>query len=146
MKSKLKEWLNRYLIAELISIAFAMIAAFFIDILLHNPIVTALAATWMSNVGFYGAIVFKDIKAKKKLHGKITLQIYFKTLIGLIVEFGPAEYLDTVLIRPIALYIFPLLLGSLTWGIFIGIMAANITYYLPVIISYEMKKKYLKKL
>ena len=144
MKPKIKEWLNRYLIAELISIVFAMLSAFLADILLHNPIVTALAATWMSNVGFYGTIVYKDIKAKKKLHGKITLQIYIKTFIGLIVEFGPAEYLDTVLIRPIALYIFPILFGSLSWGIFIGIMAANITYYLPVILSYEMKKKYLK--
>ncbi|HIH42090.1 TPA: hypothetical protein HA246_00420 [Candidatus Woesearchaeota archaeon] len=144
MKSKLKEWLNRYLVAELISISFALIAAFLADILLHNPLITALAATWMSNVGFYGIIVFKDIKAKKKLHGKVSLQNYIKTLIGLIVEFGPAEYLDSFLIRPFILYIFPILLGSLSWGIFIGIMVANITYYLPVIISYEMKKKYLK--
>ncbi len=146
MNSKIKEWLNRYLIAELISIAFAMLSALLADIIFHNSIITALAATWMSNVGFYGIMVSKDIKAKKKLHGKVTLRIYLKTLIGLVVEFGPAEYLDTFVIRPIILYVFPIIFGNLALGIFLGTMVANITYYLPVIISYELKKKYLKKL
>lgn len=146
MKSKLKEWLNRYLIAELISILFAMLSAYFADMILHNPLVTALAATWMSNVGFYGAIVYRDIKAKKKLHGKVTLRIYLKTFIGMSVEFGPAEYLDTFVVRPFILYLFPIIFGNLALGIFLGIMAANITYYVPVIVSYEMKKKYLKRL
>ena len=143
MKSKIKEWLERYLAAELISILFAVFSAYLANIFWHNSIITALAATWASNIGFYGWIVYKDIKVKRKLHGKITMQIYFKTFIGLILEFGPAEYFDSFLVRPFMLYIFPAILGNLSAGIFVGIMVSNITYYLPVIISYEMKKMYL---
>ncbi|MCI0688045.1 MAG: hypothetical protein L0Y54_12520 [Sporichthyaceae bacterium] len=39
---------------------------------------------------------------------------------GLVLEFGPAEVLDTVLIRPAAMYLGPILVGSPPAGVVTG--------------------------
>lgn len=60
------------------------------------------------------------------------------------VEFGTAEYLDSFIVRPFAMYFFPKLLNNITLGLIAGKFAADGIFYIPTILSFELRKKYLK--
>ena len=55
-----------------------------------------------------------------------------------VVEFGPAEIVDTVLIRPAAMFLASLATGNVIVGVLIGKVAADIVFYGLAITSYEV--------
>ena len=59
------------------------------------------------------------------------------------VEFGPAEAIDSVTIRPIALYLGPLVVGNTAVGFVLGSIVADIAFYAMTIFSYERFTKLL---
>lgn len=64
---------------------------------------------------------------------------------NIVLEFGPAEYLDSFFVRPLYLSAFPYFIDNYTLAIFLGSIAANITYYIPTIVAYEVRKKVTKE-
>lgn len=140
MKSKIKSWLKRYLVAEIFAIFGALIGGISINIISRNAIFTAFGATWGENIGYYGIILFNDLK---KHRSKFTHIVLLKTLRNLILEFGPAEYLDSFVVRPFTMYFFPGILNNLTLGLIVGKLSADIIFYIPTIVSYELRKKIL---
>lgn len=144
IKNKLKEWLKRYTLAELMGIIFALIFSHLSLFLFGNFILSGFVGTWADNLGFYGTIVYKDLQGKKKQDQKLSLGDYFKQLRNMMVEFGPAEYLDSLVIRPFYLSFLPYLLSNYSLAIFTGTVLADITYFIPTIISYEFRKKVFK--
>jgi hypothetical protein len=146
---KLKSWIKRYLPAEVAGTITAITCATIVYIITKNEIITALAGTWGENIGFYGVMITRDIASAKRLHKskrkRYTVTSFFKTLRDIILEFGPAELLDTLLVRPTMMYLFPKLLNNIQLGVFAGKIAADIIFYLPTIISYELQQIYRKK-
>lgn len=59
------------------------------------------------------------------------------TIRSIAVEFGPAEAIDSIVIRPIALYLGPFLLGNVALGWVVGSIVADIAFYVMAIFSYE---------
>ena len=55
-----------------------------------------------------------------------------------VVEFGPAEIIDTALIRPAAMFLGSLATGNVIIGVLIGKVAADIVFYGLAITSYEV--------
>ena len=53
------------------------------------------------------------------------------------VEFGPAEAIDSITIRPIALYLGPLVVGNTAVGFVLASIVADIAFYVMAIFSYE---------
>ena len=106
------------------------------------------AATWAGNISYFGTILIQDIfeaKAQLKSVGKqYTTETFYKNVRALFVEFGIAEVFDTFLIRPTLLYYIPLWLGNLSLGVVVAKFTADISFYLPAIISYELSKKKLR--
>jgi len=49
------------------------------------------------------------------------------------------------IIRPFAMYIFPKITHNLYLGLIIGKLTADITFYIPTIIAFELKNKFLVK-
>ena len=96
------------------------------------------------NIGYYGQILYTDIKARKEKDEKITLIGLLKVLRNTVIEFGPGEYLDSFIIRPAAMYFFPRVTGSVVLGLFLGKISADVTFYLPTIFAYEFRKKRFK--
>ncbi len=137
----MKEWLNRYAIAEIISVVFAIIFSYLSQVLFGNFIVSGIIGTWSSNLGFYGTIVYRDIRG---IGRKFKIKDFFILLRNMIIEFGPAEYLDSLLIRPFYLSFFPFIISNYSFAIFIGTMLADVTYFIPTIISYEFRRKIFK--
>jgi hypothetical protein len=61
----------------------------------------------------------------------------FRALRSIAIEFGPAEVIDSVLIRPVALYAGPYLVGNVALGWVLGSLIADIGFYVMAIFSYE---------
>ncbi|HAU99407.1 MAG: hypothetical protein UX04_C0006G0034 [Microgenomates group bacterium GW2011_GWF2_45_18] len=58
--------------------------------------------------------------------------------------FGFAEYLDSFVIRPSAMYFFSTWTGNVALGLVLGKLIADVTFYVPTIFFYELRKKYIK--
>ncbi len=146
MRRKLNEWFNRYALAEFVGLIFALIFSSISMLLFGNIVLSAFVATWAENFGFYGIIVYRDLNQRKKLKNGKKLEIadYAKQLRNAVMEFGPAEYIDSFAIRPFLLSVLPLLIPNYALAILVGSLLANITYYIPTIASYELRKKTFK--
>lgn len=138
---KILEWLKRYLPAELMSIIGAIAGGSIVHFLTENPVLTALGGTWGENVGYYGEFLYQEFKTRSA-KDNISLRMFFAIARDMVLEFGFAEYLDSFLIRPTAMYFFTQSTGSVVYGLFLGKISADVTFYIPTIISYELKKKY----
>ncbi len=62
----------------------------------------------------------------------------------MVMEFGPAEYLDSFVIRPFFLAVLPSIIQNYSAAIFIGTLLADFIFYVPTIVSYEFRKKVFK--
>lgn len=144
MRLKLVEWLRRYLPAELVAFVSGLIGGLGMHYLFGNPVLTALGGTWGENIGFYGEILFSDLRARKKRDEHITFVGSLKVLRNAIVEFGTAEYLDSFFIRPVAMYVSIQLTNNVWLGLILGKLIADVTFYIPTLAGYELRKKYLK--
>jgi hypothetical protein len=148
MKEKLIEWIRRYGLAEIISLISTLVSSWLTFEYTKSNITTAFVATWIGNIGYFGTILIQDIllaiKQLHKVEKKYSLETFYKNIRALFVEFGIAELFDSIFIRPALLYYFPILIGNRTLGVIIAKFAADITFYVPTIISYELSKKKLR--
>jgi len=142
MFSKIKEWLLRYIPAEIFAIIGVFVGGELANFFFHNQALTAICGTLGENIGFYGKILYKDIKARRKKDENITFIGLLKVLRDTIFEFGIAEYLDLI-IRPSSMYFFQRVIGNATLGLIVGKFTADVTFYTPAIIFYELRKKFL---
>jgi hypothetical protein len=149
MKLKILEWIKRYGLAEIISLSLTVLASWLTFEFTKSNISTALAGTWAGNVGYFGTILIQDIllaiKQLEQIGKKYSIDTFYKNARALFVEFGIAEIFDTFLIRPTLLYYFPIWLDNLALGVVVAKFAADITFYVPAIISYELSKNKLRK-
>jgi len=149
LKHKLAEWLKRYLPAEVLSTLVTLLAAWLAHKQGGSVLAVALISTWSGNITYFGYILIADIlrsvAAVKKAGEKYTLASATVNLRSLVIEFGLAEALDSLLIRPLVMYYVPYMLSDFNTGIIVAKLSADVIFYIPAIIGYEMNKKYLKK-
>ena len=144
MKAKIKTWSKRYLLAEIAAVFGALTGGIITNVIFNNSILSALGATWGENTGYYGTIVFRDLIGRKTEQKKINFITLLKITRNIVLEFGPAEFFDSFFIRPFAMYFFPKLLNNFALGLLAGKFAADFVFYIPTIISYELRTKFLK--
>ncbi len=148
MKQKIKEWIKRYLPAEIISIIATLVSSLLAFNLSQNHLTTALVGTWAGNIGYFGTILLTDVITTKKFLALKGIPYSFKTfsknMRALFVEFGIAELIDSLFIRPTLMYYLPIWVNDISLGVIIAKFAADITFYVPAIISYELSKKKLR--
>lgn len=144
VKRKVKEWLKRYLPAEIVGTITALVAASLTHFFYSNLIVVAYVGSLGEAIGFYSTVFTQGVIAitkKNNALNKVFSVSDFTKMIGtVILEFGPAGILDGLVLRPFFMYIFPSILKNFTVGILVGKLAGDVTFYLLVIISYEIKK------
>ncbi len=136
MKIKIREWFYRYSIPLLLATLSSIVSASIIKSITGNNILAGVGATWIDNITFYGYVYLKDVKRKN-----FTLTNFIKQIRNMIIEFGPAEYLDTFLVRPFFLSVVPYFINNYQLAILLGSLLAEITYFIPVITFYELRKK-----
>ncbi|UOG73763.1 hypothetical protein MTX78_16755 [Hymenobacter tibetensis] len=148
MKQKIREWLRRYLPAELLSMAATLVGAWVALHATHSHLNAALAGTWAGNVAYFGYLLGQDVhQARQACHAHqrpYTRRTFGRNVRALAVEFGPAEVVDSLLIRPTLMYYLPRWTGSFGGGILLAKLLADVTFYVPAIVSYELSKKRLR--
>jgi hypothetical protein len=65
------------------------------------------------------------------------------TVQAMLLEFGPAELVDSLLARPLLMYLLAGLLANLTAGIAAGKLAADVVFYAITISAYELRQRHL---
>ncbi len=147
MKNKIKSWIKRYLPAEIFGTLCAIIFPTAVSFLTENILVIALVGTWGENVGFYGAMIFQEVRDSKRKHRKLNKPYSFisfsKNIRNILLEFGVAEAVDSLLIRPAIMFFTVSNIDNLQLGIFTGKIIADAIFYAPAIICYELRKKHL---
>ncbi|MCC2547135.1 hypothetical protein LJY25_11815 [Hymenobacter sp. BT175] len=145
MKPLILEWLRRYLPAELLSAAATLAGALLAFRSTHSGVAAALAATWAGNVVYFGYLLLLDARLayrqRRALGRPYTVKTFARNVRALAVEFGLAELADSFLIRPALMYYLPRWLGSLAGGILLAKLLADISFYIPAIVGYELSKK-----
>jgi hypothetical protein len=148
--SKTKEWVRRYLPAEVIATVTALLSAGGMYSATDSYPLAAIAGTIGENVGYYGYfVVIEWIRHHKnhRHHGVVrrTILVFSKTVRDMLIEFGPAELLDSLLVRPFCMFVAPQIIGGpYVLGIFVGKVAADLVFYSIAIVGYEAKKRWLK--
>jgi hypothetical protein len=130
-------WLRRYLPAEALGVAALLLGALTTLAVTGNVLLAALAGGWLEALAYYGVLIVRALWSCER----ITPRLALTTLRNLVLEFGPAELLDSVLVRPAALA------GGLAFapnpvlGVLAGKLAADMVFYLPTILSFEALRR-----
>jgi hypothetical protein len=121
-------WIVRYLPAEIVGTAAMVIAGIAVTALTDNAALIAVAALLGEIVGFY-VVLAVTIYAEQTHVAATWRTAVGRTSMLLIAEFGVAELLDTLLIRPVALMLGVWLLGDPMWGLLAGKVVADVIFY-----------------
>ena len=143
-KSRVRTWIKRYGPSEVAGIAMALGGSWLLQWATGSVIAAAYGASIGEGLGFYGSLVIREMiqeayhaGARRAPYGASEMM---RTWRGLLLEFGPAELLDSGLMRPLAMGVGTGLLG---WGlgIVVGKVLADVVFYLPVIWVYERRRR-----
>jgi hypothetical protein len=147
-ENKLREWIRRYLpceiagtIAELGGAAIAYQAT-------GSLAAAAIIATIGASAGYYSAAYVTAVRWS--YHGsnrqRWPARVLMSNLLALrsvVVEFGPAELIDSIAVRPIAFYVGPQIFDNTLAGWIFAKLISDLAFYLIAIVSYEQFKPLL---
>jgi pSer/pThr/pTyr-binding forkhead associated (FHA) protein len=143
-QGRVRRWLKRYGPSEVAGIGTALGASWLVQQATGSVVAAAYGAALGEGLGFYGSLVIREMiqeayfaGARRAPYGVSEMMRSWR---GLLLEFGPAELLDTGLIRPLAMALCTTVMG---WGlgIVVGKLLADVAFYLPVIWVYERRRR-----
>ena len=130
MAKTLLRWVKRYGAAEILGTVGVYAGFFLAEQFEHITWISAYAGAMGENVGFYGAVIFQRMRAKENLW-------------LVLAEFGPAEILDSLILRPLTLFVGAESLGP-GLGLLVGKLAGDFVFYIPVIATHELMQRFKK--
>jgi ornithine decarboxylase len=147
MRHGIRFWLMRYLPSELAGTALSLLTAWIAYRLSGSLVVAALAGTVGENVGFYGVAVGRSIRDQWRFEralGATRPRASVRTALWLsLLEFGPAEIVDTFCVRPLLLWAGPVLLGNPLLGWLVGKLSADVVFYAVAAMGYLASRRFL---
>ena len=107
----------------------------------------AWVAYGSNSIGYGSTMIWRDYRAAVRaahMNGRpANVRDAGHVAAGLLSEFGPATILDTFVLRPLAMGIGMHALGPQR-GLVAGKLAADLVFYLPVILMYERRKRRMR--
>ncbi|GFG55733.1 hypothetical protein CQY20_08190 [Mycolicibacterium agri] len=142
VRGKVVEWVRRYLPNELAGWVGELGGATVTYWLTGSYAAAVAVATVGASVGYYATAYVNGVRwsyqAQPQRKWPIRLlRANAPTVRSIAVEFGPAEAIDSIIIRPAALYAGPFVLGSTAVGWVVGSIVADVAFYVMAIFSYE---------
>lgn len=132
-------WLARYLVPEILGTVAALLAAWGSYELTGSLAVAAIAGTVAETIGYYAVIVVRTVRGHASTVGP--LGTLWRSIRSLAAEFGPAELVDTLLVRPTLLWAIPLAMGATPLAWLVGKIASDVVFYAITITSFELAKR-----
>ena len=152
-------WLRRYLPAEIAGTTAALLGLTMALQAEQSMATTAVVGVWSEVIGFYGAIVVQEWLAEQRRHRQSlanpmplctfytsvrqTIGFLSRLLRNLVLEFGAAELLDPLILRPALLMLAMQLISDLPVALIAGKVTADLVFYSVTIGSLELRKKML---
>ena len=148
IKNKFREWLKRYIPAEMCGTIIALTLAWIMYSQTHSYALGAAAGWVGEGIGFFGYFIVNELLIHTKSYASYS---FFKRVplvlaaagTNLIVEFLPAEIIDNLLIRPFVMFVIPQYIHPYPLGFLIGKLSADIFFYIFAIVGYEIRKRML---
>jgi hypothetical protein len=142
IRHKVFEWLRRYAPNEIAGWVGQLGAAAATYSLTGSYATAVIAATIGASAGYYAAAYVTGVRWSYRAQSGRSWPMRALAANGLAarsvaVEFGPAEAIDSIAIRPVALYLGPVVVGSTAAGFVLGSVVADIAFYVMAIFSYE---------
>lgn len=131
-------WIRRYLPAELVGTASLFLASWVAEGLGAGVVLIAYAAVIGESLGFYAVLGVAVYREQRRLapEGRRTTLLR-RTLLLLLAECGPAELLDSTLMRPLVLVISMYLLPA-GWALLVGKIVADVVFYITAGLCYTL--------
>jgi hypothetical protein len=142
---KLMEWVRRYLPCEIAGTVGELGGAAAAYLLTGSMAAAAITATIGASAGYYAAAYTNAVRwAYRDYHGRpmmtrLALASLF-ALRSIAIEFGPAELIDGIAIRPLAFYFGPIVFDDIVAGWVFAKLFSDIGFYAFAIVSYERFK------
>jgi len=141
-RQKVVEWIRRYLPLEIAGWAGELGSAAATYWLTGSFAAAVVVGTIGASVGYYATAYINGVRWSYRAQQRRSwpmrvLVANALSLRSIAVEFGPAEVIDSIIIRPVALYAGPYVLGNVAVGWVVGSLVADIAFYVMVIFSYE---------
>ncbi len=137
-----RRWVSRYGPSELLGTVAAVGTAVSIHSLTGSAVVAAYAGAMAENIAFYGIIFLRESIREAHLAGARGRDFGEGALVpvarNLVLEFGVAEALDTLFVRPLLMGLGLGLIGG-NFGALAGKLAADIVFYGPVLAAFEWR-------
>lgn len=137
----------RYLPSEIAGTITALGAAGAVYFWSGSLVAAALAGSFGEAVGYYGMAGLREIRHQYERHrhhqrAERASRTATDSLRGMIVEFGPAESVDSLFVRPLLFYVIPRATGTTWLGWLAAKLCADLVFYALIAISYELRKKH----
>jgi hypothetical protein len=141
-RNKLREWVRRYLPCEIAGTVAELGGAAVAYLATGSLAAAAITATIGASAGYYAAAYSSALRWSYRDHHQLRwpVRALVSNLIALrsvAVEFGPAELIDSVAIRPFAFYAGPLIFDNTIGGWIFGKLVSDLAFYLCAIFAYE---------
>ncbi|QKJ18495.1 hypothetical protein [Microbacterium hominis] len=130
-------WIRRYLPAEIVCTIAMLAATALVALWTDNVALLAAAAYIGETIGFYGVLAVTVYVEQRREFGGGPRTLG-RTGVLLVAEFGPAEIVDSVLVRPAALIAGVWLLPDPLLGVLAGKFAADLVFYLVAAGSFSL--------
>ena len=139
---KLQEWVRRYLPCEVAGTTCEMGGAAIAYSVTGSAAMAAVIATIGASVGYYAAAYTAAVRSSLRADPSSrrmsrALNANGRALRSVAIEFGPAEVIDSLIIRPLAFYVGPILFGGMVAGWIFAKLVADVGFYVLAIFSYE---------
>jgi hypothetical protein len=139
---KLREWVRRYLPCEIAGTVGEFGGAAIAYLATGSLAAAAITATIGASGGYYAAAYVNALRWSYRDHHRRqwpshVLMANLLALRSVAVEFGPAELIDSLAVRPVAFYIGPLIFHNTIAGWILAKLVSDLAFYLFAIVSYE---------
>lgn len=166
-RSRGAEWVRRYLASEVLGTIAELGSAASAYLITGSLVVAGLAATVGTNVGYYGLNYVRahrwylsepdhpngPTRAISRPAGTHRMRRQIRACLrasrSILIEFGPGEVIDSVVIRPVLFVVVPVTAvaiagGSSTWTVVVGWVVAKVladlVFYACTITSFELNR------
>jgi hypothetical protein len=144
-REKLTEWVRRYLPCEIAGTVGELGGAAVVYLLTGSMAAAAITATIGASVGYYAAAYISAVRwalredSDRPMGPRVLVANLF-ALRSVAIEFGPAEVIDSIAIRPLAYYLGPIMFDNVVVGWIFGKLVSDIGFYALAVVSYERFK------